>query len=247
MTNYQPDKLFAHKQIVQDFSFNEAVAAVFPDMIRRSAPGYATIVEHIGLLAPHFAKPNTILYDLGSSLGAVAMALRKSIQVEGAHVIAIDQSAAMVKQSKAFFNAQCMMHERLLPITIKEGDILEENYEATSLIALNFTLQFIEPNRRLELLTRLRQSLVAGGALFLSEKIRFDDAKLQCQLNDLHVAFKRSQGYSELEIAQKRQAIENIMKIDTFSIHEARLKAAGFSEVILWFTCLNFCSILALP
>ena len=247
MTTYQPDKLFAHKHPVQDFKFNEAVAAVFPDMIRRSAPGYATIVEHIGLLAPHFAQPNTVLYDLGSSLGAVAMVLRKSTQVEGARVIAIDQSAAMVKQSKAFFNAQCMMHEQLLPVTIKEGDILEEEYEPTSLIALNFTLQFIEPNRRLELLTRLRQSLVDGGALFLSEKIRFEDAKLHHQLNDLHIAFKRSQGYSELEIAQKRQAIENIMKIDTFPIHEARLRAAGFSEVILWFTCLNFCSILALP
>lgn len=241
------DTLFKQEQALHDFKFNAAVANVFPDMIKRSAPGYATIVEHIGLLAPHFAKDNTVLYDLGSSLGAVSMVLRLATQIHGARVIAIDSSTAMIEKSKEFFKAQSMMHESLLPIEVKLADILEEEYLPSSLIALNFTLQFIDPAQRLGLLKKLRHSLVAGGALFLSEKIYFEDQEIQARLNELHIAFKRAHGYSELEISQKRQSIENVMKIDTFKIHEARLKEAGFSEVILWFSCLNFCSILALP
>ncbi len=108
------------------------------------------------------------------------------------------------------------MFQELLPVEVIEADILELPLQTASLVALNFTLQFVAPNERGALLARIRQALCPGGALILSEKLRFEDDDEQALLTDLHIAFKRANGYSELEIAQKRSAIENVMKPDSW-------------------------------
>ncbi|WP_407315494.1 carboxy-S-adenosyl-L-methionine synthase CmoA [Pseudomonas sp. nanlin1] len=243
-----PDRLFAQPLAeVPDFAFNEDVARVFPDMIKRSVPGYPTIVENLGVLAAQFAQPHTTLYDLGSSLGAVTQALRRHVRSEGCDVVAVDNAQAMVERCREYLNAQNSMFQELLPVQVVEGDILKLNFKPASVVALNFTLQFIAPEQRLALLTRIRQALVPGGALILSEKLRFEQAGDQALLTDLHIAFKRANGYSDLEIAQKRSAIENVMKPDSLTEHRERLLAAGFSQVVPWFQCLNFASMIALP
>ena len=244
----EPDRLFAQPMAqVADFVFNEDVVRVFPDMIKRSVPGYPTIVENIGVLAGRFAQPHSRLYDLGCSLGAVTQALRRHVRAEGCRVIAVDNSAAMVERCREYLNAQDSMFQELLPVEVIEADILELALEPCSLVALNFTLQFIEPARRPELLARIRNALLPGGALILSEKLRFEDAQEQALLTELHLDFKRANGYSELEIAQKRSAIENVMKPDSLDTHRQRLQEAGFSRVLPWFQCLNFASLIALP
>ena len=242
------DRIYAqpHAQ-VSDFTFNEAVVRVFPDMIKRSVPGYPTIVENIGVLAAQFARPDSVLYDLGCSLGAVTQALRRHVQTAGCRVIAVDNSAAMVERCHEYLHAQDSMFQELLPATVQEGDILDLDFQPCSVVALNFTLQFIAPEQRLALLTRIHQSLLPGGALILSEKLRFADAGEQQLLTDLHIGFKRANGYSELEIAQKRTALDNVMQPDSLEQHRERLQAAGFSKVVPWFQCLNFASLIALP
>ena len=247
MTN-SPDRIYATPQPqVSDFAFNEDVVRVFPDMIKRSVPGYPTIVENLGVLAAQFAQPGSALYDLGCSLGAVTQAMRRHVKSEGCRVIGVDNSAAMVTRCHEYLHAQDSMFQELLPYELIEGDILALDFQPASVVALNFTLQFIEPERRLELLTRIRQSLLPGGALILSEKLRFEDEAEQALLTDLHIAFKRANGYSELEIAQKRSALENVMKPDSLQQHRERLLAAGFRQVTPWFQCLNFASLMALP
>lgn len=244
----EPDRLFAQPlSEVPDFVFNEDVVRVFPDMIKRSVPGYPTIVENIGVLAGQFAQAHTTLYDLGASLGAVTQALRRHVKADGCQVIAVDNSPAMVERCREYLHAQDAMFQELLPVQVIEADILALDLQPTSLVTLNFTLQFIPPERRLELLTRIRQALLPGGALILSEKLRFEDAAEHELLTQLHVAFKRANGYSELEIAQKRSAIEKVMLPDSLEQHRERLLAAGFSKVVPWFQCLNFASLVALP
>ena len=244
----EPDRLFAQPlSQVPDFAFNEDVVRVFPDMIKRSVPGYPTIVENLGVLAAQFAQPDTALYDLGSSLGAVTQALRRHVRSDGCRVIAVDNSQAMVERCREYLNAQDSMYQELLPVQVVEGDILALEFKPASVVALNFTLQFIAPAQRLELLSRIRQALVPGGALILSEKLRFNDPAEQQLLGDLHIAFKRANGYSDLEIAQKRSAIENVMKPDSLEENRERLLAAGFTRVVPWFQCLNFASMIALP
>lgn len=244
----QPDRLFAQPlDQVPDFVFNEDVAKVFPDMIKRSVPGYPTIVENLGVLAAQFAQPHSALYDLGCSLGAVTQALRRHVRSDDCRVIAVDNSPAMVERCAEYLHAQDAMFQELLPVEVIEADILALEFQPASLVALNFTLQFIAPEQRLEMLTRISQALVPGGALILSEKLRFADAAEHELLGELHLAFKRANGYSELEIAQKRSAIENVMKPDSLEQHRERLLAAGFSKVVPWFQCLNFASLIALP
>ncbi len=244
----EPDRIFAQPLAqVPDFVFNEDVVRVFPDMIKRSVPGYPTIVENLGVLAAQFAQPHTALYDLGSSLGAVTQSLRRHVRTDDCRVIAIDNSSAMVERCREYLNAQDSMFQELLPVQVIDGDILSLDFAPASVIAMNFTLQFIAPDLRLGLLQRIRQALVPGGALILSEKLRFADEQEHDLLTDLHVAFKRANGYSELEIAQKRSAIENVMKPDSLEEHRERLLAAGFSKVVPWFQCLNFASLIALP
>ncbi|MBT8766803.1 carboxy-S-adenosyl-L-methionine synthase CmoA [Metapseudomonas boanensis] len=243
-----PDRIYATPQgQVADFAFNEDVVRVFPDMIKRSVPGYPTIVENIGVLASQFAQPGTPLYDLGSSLGAVTQALRRHVKADDCRVIAVDNSSAMVERCREYLHAQDSMFQELLPADVIEADILDMEFQPCSLVAMNFTLQFVPREQRLELLGRIRQALLPGGALILSEKLRFEDAEEHQLLTDLHVAFKRANGYSELEIAQKRSALENVMRPDSLEEHRARLKAAGFSKVVPWFQCLNFASLIALP
>lgn len=246
--SHLPDRLYATPQAqLGDFAFNEDVVRVFPDMIKRSVPGYPTIVENIGVLAAHFAQPHSILYDLGCSLGAVSQAMRRHVRSEGCRVVAVDNSAAMTRRCQEYLNAQDAMYQELLPVQVLEADVLSIDFAPASLVAMNFTLQFIPPEQRLPLLARIRQALLPGGALILSEKLCFADAQQQTLLNDLHIAFKRANGYSELEIAQKRSALENVMKPDSLEVHRQRLLEAGFSQVVPWFQCLNFASLVALP
>lgn len=243
-----PDRLFTTPLAqVPDFTFNEDVVRVFPDMIKRSVPGYPTIVENTGVLAAQFAQANSTLYDLGCSLGAVTQAMRRHVSHSGCKVIAVDNSAAMVERCREHLNAQDAMFQELLPVTVLEADILNLTLEPTSLVALNFTLQFIAPEQRLELLQKIRQALLPEGALVLSEKLHFNDAAEHDLLNELHLAFKRANGYSELEIAQKRRAIEKVMLPDSLEEHRERLYSAGFSQVVVWFQCFNFASLIARP
>lgn len=182
----ETDRIFAQPLAqVPDFAFNEDVVRVFPDMIKRSVPGYPTIVENLGVLAAQFAQPDTVLYDLGSSLGAVTQALRRHVRSEGCEVIAIDNSSAMVERCREYLNAQNSMFQELLPVQVIEGDILALEFKPASVVALNFTLQFIAPEQRLILLGRIRDALVPGGALILSEKLRFDDEQEHALLTDL--------------------------------------------------------------
>lgn len=219
------------------FRFDENVAQVFPDMIRRSVPGYGHVVGSSGLIAKRFAQPNTVIYDLGCSLGATTLAIANQVTTPGCRIVAVDNSEAMLAQ------AQSSLTDRLvgpLPIEWVHGDISTMAFEPCSVVALNFTLQFIEQDKREQLLNNIHRALCPGGALILAEKIVQEDLKSQDTLNALHLDFKRANGYSELEISGKRQAIENVLIPETANTHINRLTRVGFTEVTEFFHCLNF-------
>jgi tRNA (cmo5U34)-methyltransferase len=120
----QPDRLFAQPlDQVPDFVFNEDVVKVFPDMIKRSVPGYPTIVENLGVLAAQFAQPHSALYDLGCSLGAVTQALRRHVRTEDCRVIAVDNSRAMVERCAEYLHAQDSMFQALLRGNELQGEV----------------------------------------------------------------------------------------------------------------------------
>lgn len=227
---------------IGDFTFDERVAEVFPDMIQRSVPGYSNIISAIGMLTERFVTPNSQLYDLGCSLGAATLSMRRHITQPNCKLIAVDNSAAMVERCKLHVQA----YRSEVEVDVVEADIRDISIENASVVVLNFTLQFLTPEDRLSLLQKIYKGLNPGGIVIVSEKYVFDDAAANELLIDLHHDFKRANGYSELEISQKRSAIENVLRADTIDTHRARFKAIGFSSSELWFQCFNFGSMFAI-
>jgi tRNA (cmo5U34)-methyltransferase len=224
------------------FKFDETVAAVFPDMIQRSVPGYSAIISAIGLLAGRFAREHSVCYDLGCSLGAATLSMRHSIEAENCRIIAIDNSPAMVTRFR-----ETLLKDRS-PVTVEVlcKDIREVAIENASVVVLNFTLQFIPLEDRLEFLQKIYRGLLPGGILILSEKLKFDDGRQQELQSQMHHAFKKAQGYSDLEISQKRTALDNVLIPETFAQHQNRLRQVGFDSAEVWFQYFNFASIIAL-
>lgn len=225
-----------------DFTFDESVAEVFPDMIQRSVPGYSNIITAIGMLAARFATDNSNIYDLGCSRGAGILAIRRNVADKKVQIIGVDNSAPMVERCRHHLNA----YHSDIPVDILCDDIRQIEIKNASMVVLNFTLQFLPPTDRLQLLTKIYQGLNPNGVLVLSEKFTFSDQTVNELLIDLHHTFKRANGYSELEVSQKRTALENVMRTDSIETHKNRLQQVGFNNVELWFQCFNFGSMVAI-
>jgi tRNA (cmo5U34)-methyltransferase len=236
------DAIYSQPQQVDRFSFDQSVAEVFPDMIQRSVPGYSTIVDAIGQLCGRYATVNSNIYDLGCSLGAVSLAAEKYIRAIDCKIVAVDNSAAMVERCKLHVKA----FKTNTPVEVICDDLQNVKIRNASSVVMNFTLQFIAPQLRADIINDIYKGLNPGGILILSEKISHSSVSGNELLIDLHHEFKRRNGYSDLEISQKREALEEVMLIDNFEDHQQRLVAAGFSDVILWFKCFNFASIVAI-
>ena len=242
MTEPTKDSLYAHPQAaIGDFVFDESVANVFDDMIRRSVPGYGSIINMLGVLTGRYAQADSVCYDLGCSLGAGTLAMRRYLDQPGARIIAVDNSEAMVSKCR-----QNIVRSNLTaPVEIICEDITRLELEPASVVALNFTLQFITPDERQALINRIGQALRPGGILVISEKLAFEDPAEEEAQVELHHAFKKLNGYSELEISQKRTALENVLIPDVELTHHRRLQEAGFAHSHVWFRCFNFASIIA--
>lgn len=239
----QKDRIFSVPiEKLGDFTFDESVAEVFPDMIQRSIPGYSNIITAIGMLANRFVTANSQVYDLGCSRGAATLSARRHIQQPNVKIIGVDNSLPMVERCRQHINA----YHSDIPVEILCDDIRHVQIENASMVILNFTLQFLPPEDRLALLEKIYQGLNPNGVLVLSEKFRFQEENVNKLLIDLHHQFKRANGYSELEISQKRTALENVMRTDSIETHKVRLKSVGFSQVELWFQCFNFGSMIAI-
>lgn len=242
MTGDKKDTLFAQPLgEIAGFSFDESVAAVFPDMIQRSVPGYSTVIAISGVLAEQFSQQGSHIYDLGCSLGATTLAMAQCLPRDYCEIIAVDNSQAMLDRLRQTLDQQT------LPVAVRLHceDICATELTNASVAALNFTLQFIDVAQRLDLLKRIYAGMRAGAVLILSEKICFADPALNTLFIDLYHDFKRTQGYSDLEISQKRTALEDVLIPETLEDHRARLGEAGFTRVAVWFQCFNFASLVA--
>jgi tRNA (cmo5U34)-methyltransferase len=226
-----------------DFVFDDRVVNVFPDMINRSVPGYGTIVAMTGMLARRYALPHSRLYDLGCSLGAVSLAMQGAVRTPETRILAVDNSPDMIRRLDEILAGRGAAGGP--PVETLQQDILDTEICSASVTVLNFTLQFIDPARRQTLLKRIADGLLPGGILVLSEKVCFADAEEQKLQTEWHHEFKRAQGYSDLEIARKRDALENVMRPESLEQHRERLQQAGFSQVYRWHQGFNFVSMVA--
>lgn len=226
---------------IEAFRFDQSVADVFQDMIERSVPGYGLVLQLIGVLAEKYGQQGTRAYDLGCSLGASTLQLRRHIP-DGCHVVGVDNSEAMVSRCTANLGRDhsAATYEILLE------DLRETKIENASIVILNFTLQFVPDEERQKILARISAGLNKGGILLLAEKVKFEDPFEQELMTTLHHDFKRQHGYSDLEISQKRAALENVLVPNTEAQHKQRMHDAGFSTVEQCMRCLNFSTFLGI-
>ncbi|SFX73361.1 carboxy-S-adenosyl-L-methionine synthase CmoA [Marinospirillum alkaliphilum] len=238
------DALFANPlDRLASFSFDEQVVQVFPDMIKRSVPGYSQILGMAGVIARRYVPEAGRVYDLGASLGAATLSVAQQLDhLQQLELIAVDNSPAMSERCRSLL-AETLPQR---PVEVVCADIRTLDYQPCDLILLNFTLQFLPPADRLPLMQRLFQALRPGGALILSEKVHFSDPRQAQLLYELHHDFKRANGYSDMEISQKRTALEDVLRTDTAEVQLQRLQDCGFSFCSQWFQYLNFASFLAI-
>lgn len=235
------DALFSRPlEKIVDFSFNTEVVNVFADMVKRSVPGYGTVIGATGVIAEHYAQDNSRLYDLGCSLGASSLVMQQHVHAHDCEIIAVDNSPAMLDKFRAHIPTN-----HAVSITPICSDIRDIQIKQASVVVLNYTLQFLPVADRRTLIDRIFAGMLPGGALVLSEKVLFDDREKQTLFTSLYHDFKRANGYSDLEISQKRTALENTLITESVQAHRSRLLDTGFETAETWFQCLNFCSFLA--
>jgi tRNA (cmo5U34)-methyltransferase len=216
------------------FEFNDAVAEVFPDMLRRSIPGYDATIHAIGRLAARYVQPGTCCYDLGCSLGAAALAMQRNIAADDCAIIAVDTAPAMIERCQLLLAENPAATE----CTVLQADVRTIDISNASMVVMNYTLQFLPVDERLEMIRRIHSGMNDGGVFVLSEKVSDDDPDVEALLVELHHDFKRANAYSELEISRKVP--------ETATAHLQRIEEAGFRHAGVWLRHFNFISIVAI-
>ena len=240
------DKIFETEDGTEPFRFNENVARVFPDMLRRSIPGYAASIEAIGSLAARYVRAGSNCYDLGCSLGAATLAMRQGIAQPACRVVAVDTAPAMIARCRELIAEDDRLNGPETQVDIVQADIRDIEIVNASMVVLNYTLQFLDLDDRDALISKIHDGMVEGGVLVLSEKVVDENAHMEALLVDLHHEHKRRNHYSALEVARKRAALEDVLVPETVAAHRERLARAGFSDAAVWLRHFNFVSIVAL-
>ena len=227
------------------FEFNAQVADVFDDMVSRSVPFYKEVLQMSAELAKEFYQPNTMIYDLGCSTGAIVPLLENEFGDIHFAYTGIDSSQEMVLRSQAHIRSPGFK-PGATKVEFQCADITAVDFKSPSVIISNYTFQFLKPLARRTLLRKIYAALSPSGCLIVSEKCLEDSADMSRVFADRHHAMKERQGYSKLEIAEKRDALENVLIPFRVSENIEMLHEAGFSPVSIFFKCYNFASFIAL-
>jgi len=232
------DKIF-EKPITKQFEFDEDVASVFDDMLSRSVPFYNEMLQLTTSFVLKYTKKNSVVYDLGCSTATTLINIANHSS-EKLHLVGIDTSSAMLE--RASHKAKGYGHH----ITFIQDDIFNVKLQNADVIISNYTLQFIRPLQREKLISKIYNSLNMGQVFIFSEKVICEDKVLNKQFIDKYYQFKKEQGYSEFEIAQKREALENVLIPYSYNENQKMIKDAGFKHIECIFKWVNFATFIAI-
>ncbi len=229
------DEIFK-KPIKKQFEFDENVANVFDDMLNRSVPFYQENLHLQIEILKELLDENSKVLDLGSSTGTflIELAKKKRLNLTG-----IDNSKAMIKKAKQKAKAFGVEIEFL------EKDFLEYDFKTQDAIIANYTIQFIRPIKREKLIKKIFNSLNNNGIFLMSEKLITENKRLNKIMIDIYYKYKKEKGYSEYEIAKKREALENVLIPYSMQENIEMLKNAGFKEIDTIFRWNNFATFIA--
>ena len=237
------DTVFAEKkERIEPFAFNREVAAVFDDMLKRSVPLYGESIQRQAQLTAAFYQEQTRIYDLGCSHGNLGFLIAEQFGDIGFSMVGVDSSRPMIDKYQARLGQAAKSHG----IDLVCGLLEDIRIEKASVVLINLTLQFLEQKKRDALIKKIYQGLLPGGILLVTEKTINKAFPLNELEQDFYRRFKRENGYSELEISQKRDALEKVLIPESPGVHKRRFLNAGFSSFDIWLKWFNFVSMIAI-
>jgi len=238
------DQIFAAPRPIADFDFGAETAAVFDDMLARSVPFYPEMQRMVAQTAADFAAPGTAIYDLGCSTCTTALSIAELLpETLDLRFVGIDSSPEMLEISRRKLREQGFP----FPFELRQGDLDQDlTLSNASVVLLVLTLQFVRPLHRDRLLERIRQGLTDDGCLILVEKVLGESSTLNRLFIKHYYELKRHQGYSDLEIAQKREALENILVPYRLEENCELLRRHGFAQIDVFFKWYNFAAVVAM-
>ena len=236
------DEVFRESQPPADFAFGEKVASVFDDMLERSVPFYQEIQRMIGEMVTDFAVGGTNVYDLGCSTGNTLLMLDPTVP-KGVRFVGIDYSEEMLKRCREKLAEHRFDREHALICADLNQGIHIEN---ASVVLMVLTLQFVRPLYRETLVKNILQGLNENGCLILVEKVLGEDSIFNRLFIQYYYSLKRRHGYNEMEIARKREALENVLVPYKLLENRDMLLRAGFRYTDVFFKWYNFCGLVAL-
>lgn len=237
------DELFRRpRTLIDDFDFGPETVEVFDDMLARSIPFYSELQRMIAELAADFAQGGTTVYDLGCSTGTTLATLDRALPDE-VHLVGVDSSPDMLNRARVKLQpATAHRPVELLCLDLESGVPVRD----ASLVVMILTLQFIRPLRREAVIADIAKGLVERGALILVEKVLGGNSTVNRLFIEHYYDFKRRNGYSDMEIAQKREALENVLVPYHDAENRELLLRNGFRYCEPFFRWYNFCGILAI-
>jgi tRNA (cmo5U34)-methyltransferase len=235
------DTLFQMESAPEDFVFSDRVVEVFDDMLDRSIPFYREVIRSIACLLQSSLRSGDTVVDLGCATATTLLELARQLPEKKLHFIGIDNSTAMLEKARL----KAELFSKQDQITFSAEDITRLHRPGTSVFLLNYTLQFIRPLLREDFLRRLHTDLKPGGIMILCEKTINPDSRFNREFIEIYHRFKRERGYSELEIAKKREALENVLIPFSIDENKALLQKAGFPQVATFFQWFNFSAFVA--
>lgn len=230
--------------MAHDFKFDAGVAEVFDDMVRRSVPFYDELQRMTVELARNFVQPGTAIVDVGCATGQTLLSLAEAIGDPSVTLIGLDNAPAMLERARArLAGAGAAGRCRFAECDINDG--LSVGSGETSVAILNWTLQFVRPPNRAAVIRSICNALAPGACLIVMEKIVTADSRLNRLYIDLHLEFKRRSGYSEMEIAEKRESLENVLVPYRVEENLCLLEENGFATADVFFRWYNWAGLLA--
>ncbi len=237
------DRVFAKgKKKIKPFAFNEEIVQVFDDMLYRSVPLYAESIHRQSQLAAQYYQEDSHIYDLGCSNGNLGIKVVEQFKKRSFSMIGVDSSLPMIEEySDRLIKNHCESTVQLICDFIENVKIKD-----ASVVLINLTLQFLERQKRDALIKKIYQGMNSGGILILTEKMIHNSEVLDDLWTRFYKMYKLENGYSELEISQKRDALEKVLIPDTIETHEKRIVGAGFQSFDIWLKWFNFASMIAI-
>lgn len=241
--NNRRDEVFAAADTaVGDFAFNATVAAVFDDMVSRSVPYYGEIQRMVCELAGDFAEADTNLYDIGCSTATTLLGLDALVD-PAVRFVGIDNAPDMIEKAREkIVQANT---SRLIDLRVSDLHYGADIHNA-SVVMMLLTLQFVRPLYRERVMHTIYNGLNERGALILVEKLTSENSTFNRLFIEHYYDFKRRNGYSDIEITKKREALENVLIPYRLDENLQLLKEVGFRSVEVFFRWYNFCGIIAI-